>query len=36
LVEKLAPRGDILGKITGAGLLIWGLSLLWPLISNAI
>ena len=36
LVEKLAPRGDFLGKITGVGLLIWGLFLLWPLISNAI
>ena len=36
LVEKLAPRGDILCKITGVGLFIWGLSLLWPLISNAV
>ena len=36
LIEKLAPRADIIGKLMGAVLLIWGISLLWPLIGTAV
>ncbi len=28
MIEKLAPRGDLVGKLAGVGLVVWGIALL--------